>query len=74
MAAYLTPESLSYTNLFAIVLLPLLVTYAATAVGNWGYRNGDASREPPRVPYWIPVIGNTFGFAYNTEKFLASVM
>uniref|UniRef100_A0A8H7NE76 Cytochrome P450 n=1 Tax=Bionectria ochroleuca TaxID=29856 RepID=A0A8H7NE76_BIOOC len=74
MAAYLTPESLSYTNLFAIVLLPLLVTYAATAVGNWGYRNGDASREPPRVPYWIPVIGNTFGFAYNTEKFLASVI
>lgn len=64
----------SYTKVSLLVILPFLVTYIFTVLGNKGYRDGDTVREPPRVPYWIPFVGNTVGFAYDTERFLSSVL
>ena len=64
----------SYTKIFVLFTLPFIVTYIFTLLGNKGYRDGSAVREPPRVPYWIPFVGNTVGFAYDTERFLSSVL
>ena len=67
-------DTASYTTILVLVVLPFLVTYIFTLLGNKGYRDGNLVREPPRVPYWIPFVGNTFGFAYDTERFLSSVL
>lgn len=67
-------ETNSYGKVLVFLVLPCLLTYAYTSYGNKGYRNDPASREPPKVPYWVPVVGNTFGFAFDTETFLFSAM
>lgn len=67
-------DTASYTKILVLVTLPFLVTYIFTLLGNKGYGDGSAVREPPRVPYWIPFVGNTIGFAYDTERFLSSVL
>ena len=67
-------DTASYTKILVLSTLPFFVTYIFTLLGNKGYEDGNTVREPPRVPYWIPFVGNTFGFAYDTERFLASVM
>lgn len=65
-------DAASYGIYICLFILPFLVTYAFTVLGNTGYRDGTAAREPPKVPYWIPFVGNTIGFAYDTERFLFS--
>ncbi|KAJ4189119.1 hypothetical protein NW755_005940 [Fusarium falciforme] len=67
-------ETSSYGKVLVFLVLPCLLTYVYTSYGNKGYRYDQASREPPRVPHWVPVVGNTFGFAFDTEKFLFSAI
>lgn len=59
---------------FAVVLLPLLLTYTLTALkSNWA-RNVRGKGAPPPVPYPVPLLGNTFQFAYDTEGFLSRTL
>ncbi|KAF4442461.1 7-alpha-hydroxycholest-4-en-3-one 12-alpha-hydroxylase [Fusarium austroafricanum] len=67
-------DAASYLMLLALFVLPFLVTYVITSRGNRGYQNGNGVREPPSVPYWIPYVGNTIGFAHDTERFLFSIL
>ncbi|KAF5023410.1 hypothetical protein F66182_4510 [Fusarium sp. NRRL 66182] len=67
-------EVASYIKSCVLLIIPFLFTYVFTSFGNSGYEDGQAVREPPRVPYWIPFVGNTIGFAYNTESFLWSIL
>ncbi|KAH7142831.1 cytochrome P450 [Dactylonectria estremocensis] len=67
-------ETPSAAKVLLLLLLPFVLTYIWTVAGNRGYRLDAGSRQPPKVPYWIPVAGNTFGFAFNTEKFLTSII
>ncbi|RGP80721.1 7-alpha-hydroxycholest-4-en-3-one 12-alpha-hydroxylase [Fusarium longipes] len=64
----------SYGLYLLLFILPFFTTYVFTAIGNKGYQDATTVREPPRVPYWIPFVGNTIGFAYNTERFLFSIL
>ncbi|KAL6916309.1 hypothetical protein FSST1_007804 [Fusarium sambucinum] len=64
----------SYGMYILLFILPFIVTYVFTVIGNTGYRDGTVAREPPKVPYWIPFVGNTIGFAYDTERFLFSIL
>ncbi|KAM5349734.1 hypothetical protein ACJ41O_006239 [Fusarium nematophilum] len=67
-------ETASYAKMLVLLVLPFFLTYVYTTVGNRGYRNDQSGpREPPKVPYWIPMVGNTLGFAFDTEKFLSSI-
>ncbi|KAM0081036.1 hypothetical protein ACKRZS_006802 [Fusarium odoratissimum] len=67
-------EAISYFKVLSLVILPFIVTYVFTSFGNKGYQHGHSAREPPRVPYWIPYVGNTIGFAFDTERFLSSIL
>ncbi|EWZ29436.1 cytochrome P450 [Fusarium oxysporum Fo47] len=67
-------EAISYFKVLSLVVLPFIVTYIFTSFGNKGYQHGQSAREPPRVPYWIPYVGNTIGFAFDTERFLSSIL
>lgn len=69
-----TAETASYLKAVVIFILPFILTYVFTTIGNKNYQHGEGSREPPRVPYWIPYVGNTIGFAHNTENFLSSIL
>lgn len=70
----LSIDTASYGKTLLLFILPFLVTYAFTTLGNKGYGDDTTVREPPRVPYWIPFVGNTIGFAYDTERFLSSIL
>ncbi|KAI1046556.1 hypothetical protein LB505_013353 [Fusarium chuoi] len=67
-------ETSTYFKVLSLVILPFIVTYVFTSFGNNGYQHGQSAREPPRVPYWIPYVGNTIGFAFDTERFLSSIL
>ncbi|QGI70699.1 hypothetical protein CEK26_003033 [Fusarium fujikuroi] len=67
-------ETTTYFKVLSLVILPFIVTYVFTSFGNNGYQHGQSAREPPRVPYWIPYVGNTIGFAFDTERFLSSIL
>ncbi|KAF4969796.1 hypothetical protein FSARC_3021 [Fusarium sarcochroum] len=67
-------ETASFVKAVVLFVLPFLLTYAFTTFGNKGYQDGQAVREPPKVPYWIPFVGNTISFAHDTERFLASTL
>ncbi|RKK83075.1 hypothetical protein BFJ63_vAg12946 [Fusarium oxysporum f. sp. narcissi] len=67
-------EATTYFKVLSLVVLPFIVTYVFTSFGNKGYQHGQSAREPPRVPYWIPYVGNTIGFAFDTERFLSSIL
>jgi len=54
----------------AAVLLPLIFTYTWTFFNAIWTKNGRAKGSPPLAPYAVPVLGNTFQFAYDTEGFL----
>ena len=57
-----------------LLALPFLLTYFSTTLkSSTAIKNSGTAVQPPPVPYWIPLIGNLFPFAFNTEKFLLSV-
>ena len=56
------------------VLLPFILTYLYTSLSANLARNGDDKGAPPPVPYAVPLLGNTFQFAYDTEGFLARTL
>ncbi|KAF4981746.1 hypothetical protein FZEAL_2548 [Fusarium zealandicum] len=62
----------SYGWLLVLLVLTFFLTHAYTALANQEYRD-QGIREPPRVPYSIPVVGNTLGFVFDTERFLFSI-
>jgi hypothetical protein len=56
------------------VLLPLILTYTLTSLKANSIKNGPGKGNPPPAPYAMPVLGNTFQFAYDTEGFLARTL
>jgi hypothetical protein len=61
-------------TLAAVVLLPLILTYTATSLQATWIKNARGKGSPPPVPYAVPVVGNTFQFAYDTEGFIARTL
>lgn len=62
-------------KVFLCLLVPLLIGCVISdriKKENESRRHGI--RRPPSAPYWVPGVGNTAGFAFDTEKFLASIM
>lgn len=59
-----------FTFTTAAVLLPLLLTYVLTWLKARWIKNVQGEGDPPPVPYTVPILGNTFQFAYDTEGFL----
>ncbi|KAK4142879.1 cytochrome P450 [Dichotomopilus funicola] len=77
-SAFSAPNALGSLNSFVealvAVLLPLILTYALTTFNaNW-IRNVRGKGNPPPVPYALPVLGNTFQFAYDTEGFITKTI
>lgn len=73
LAEALVGQRLTFTAVVA-VLLPLILTYALTTFNaNW-IRNVRRKGNPPPVPYALPVLGNTFQFAYDTEGFITKTL
>jgi hypothetical protein len=58
----------------AALLLPLILTYAFTSLSAHWSRHIRGSGDPPSVPYTVPVVANTFQFAYDTEGFLSKTL
>lgn len=54
----------------AAAVLLVLTTYAVTSLKAAWIKNVRGSGDPPTVPYAVPVLANTFQFAYDTESFL----
>lgn len=67
-------DAAAYWRIPILLALLFLLTYVYTASGNKKCRNDGIPTAPPQVPYWIPGIGNTFSFAFDTESFLSSIM
>ena len=61
-------------TLAAVVLLPLLLTYTITSLKATWIKNVRGKGSPPPVPYAVPVLANTFQFAYDTEGFIARTL
>ncbi|KAK4098669.1 cytochrome P450 [Parathielavia hyrcaniae] len=55
------------------LLLPLIFTYALTTL-NASRATSRGKGDPPSVPYAVPVAGNTFQFAYDTEGFISRTL
>ena len=55
----------------AATALAVLVTYVTTSLRG---RRSQQGEEPPSVPYWVPLVGNTLSFALNTEKFVGGLL
>jgi hypothetical protein len=55
------------------VAVTLVVTYLSTTI-KWRRAGSSQLSEPPPAPYWIPLLGNTVAFAYNTEQYLQSLL
>lgn len=67
-------ELAPYVKTVILFILPFVVIHIFTTLGNESCQHGDGLREPLRAPYWIPYVGNTIGFAHNTESFLLSIL
>ncbi|KPM38845.1 hypothetical protein AK830_g7698 [Neonectria ditissima] len=67
-------DAAPYWTIPVLLALTSLLTYFYTASGNKSRREDGIPTAPPQVPYWIPGIGNTLGFAFNTESFLSSII
>ncbi|GAB1317368.1 hypothetical protein MFIFM68171_07578 [Madurella fahalii] len=63
-----------FTFAAAVVLLPLLLTYAITFLSAAWIKNVRGKGDPPLVPYAVPIVGNTLQFAYGTEGFLTRTL
>ncbi|KAK7432021.1 hypothetical protein QQZ08_001311 [Neonectria magnoliae] len=63
-----------YGRVPILLALVFFLTYLYTASGNKKCRDNGIPTAPLQVPYWIPGIGNTFGFAFDTESFLSSII
>jgi hypothetical protein len=61
-------------TLAAVVLLPLILTYTITFLQATWIKNVRGKGSPPPVPYAVPVLANTFQFAYDTEGFIARTL
>ncbi|KAK5657381.1 hypothetical protein OQA88_2951 [Cercophora sp. LCS_1] len=61
----------------AIIVVPLAIsaaTYLITSINYWLATNSTQhGRDPPTVPYWLPVIGSTLEFVLDVEKFIERV-
>jgi hypothetical protein len=58
----------------AAILLPLILTYALTSFNAKWSKNVRGKGDPPSVPYAVPVVANTFQFAYDTEGFITKTL
>jgi hypothetical protein len=56
------------------VLLPFMLTYILTSLKAKSIQNGRSKGNPPPAPYAVPVLANTFQFAYDTEGFIARTL
>ncbi|KAL2130075.1 hypothetical protein VTI74DRAFT_6932 [Chaetomium olivicolor] len=57
-----------------VVLLPVLLTYALTSVRAKWAKDVRSKGNPPPVPYAVPIVGNTFQFAYDTQGFMSRTL
>lgn len=63
-----------YTVVF-LALFPFVLTYIITSIRATVAANqkGDA-KSPPIVPYAVPLVGNLWSFAFDTEYALRKAM
>lgn len=58
----------------ALIILPFLFTYAVTTVLSYlSFKNRSNGREPPSIPYVIPVLNNA-SFFWNVMRFMQSLV
>ncbi|KAF3760417.1 hypothetical protein M406DRAFT_76074 [Cryphonectria parasitica EP155] len=60
----------------AVVLLLLVpvFTFITTSLISWaGFHSRREGREPPLKPYWIPLLGDWYGFILHPKNLLESV-
>jgi len=58
-----------------IVVLPFLLTYILSSIRFMRMRRAKhGSRHPPLIPYWIPFVGHTIPFVFNTPGFMTSLV
>ncbi len=49
--------------------LLLLWTFLSTSA-----QSASKAGRPPQAPYWVPMLGNTVGFAMDTHKFVGGML
>jgi hypothetical protein len=58
----------------AFVLLAL-TTYLATIFSYFRTRrSNEDGREPPVIPYWLPIMGSTIPFVRDTKGFISNTL
>ena len=73
----LPPSTRSLCELIAILILcaPFALTYLITSYGSQNaVAPGNASRQPPMVPYCVPLLGNVLHYLWDTADLASSIM
>jgi hypothetical protein len=65
-------EKSSWLPVVLAIVFPFVLTYAVTSIQYFLVLFGKGS-TPPTPPYFVPILGHTISFAFDTDRWLRSL-